>query len=104
METKADRLKQARKDAGYSSVRAACAAFGYHYPTYAGHENGARDFDFESAERYAKTYKVDVTWLMSGKALRPTEQAEVIRIWAHIPKRDRELALRMLKGLTVKGK
>lgn len=102
MESRADRLRAARRDAGYKTVRAACDAFGYHYPTYAGHENGARDFDFDTAERYAKAFGVDATWLMSGKAPASSEQAEIIDIWTRIPQRDREAAIRMLKGLVKK--
>ena len=102
MESRSDRLRNARRDAGYASVRAACDAFGYHYPTYAGHENGARDFDFDTAERYAKAYKVDVTWLMSGKVPAKDEKAEVIDIWTRIPLRDRDTAMRMLKSLSKK--
>jgi transcriptional regulator with XRE-family HTH domain len=103
MESRASRLKAARRDAGYTSVRAACDAFGYHYPTYAGHENGARDYDFDTAQRYAKAYKVDVTWLMTGRASADTDKAEVIDIWTRIPERDRAAALRMLRGLTKKA-
>ena len=102
MESRADRLKAARRDAGFTSVRAACDAFGYNYPTYAGHENGSRDYDFDTAQRYAKAFKVDATWLMSGREPPDNDRAEVIDIWTRIPLRDREAALRMLKGLVKK--
>ncbi|KCZ47746.1 helix-turn-helix transcriptional regulator [Hyphomonas sp. CY54-11-8] len=103
METRGDRLKKARMDAGYTTVRAACDAFGYKYPTYAGHENGSREFDFDEAERYAKNYSVDVMWLMNGKTPAKGERAEVIDIWSRIPERDRQAALNMLRGLAKKG-
>lgn len=102
MESRADRLRAARKDAGYASVKDACAAFGYTYATYAAHENGSRDYDFQTAERYSKAYNVDVTWLMTGKTPNKSERAEVIDIWSRIPARDRDTALKMLRGLAKK--
>lgn len=100
MKSRSDRLRDARRDAGYSSVKSACDAFGFHYPTYAGHENGSRDFDFDTAERYARAYKVNVTWLMSGKDTPKDEGAEIVRIWDRIPLENRQSALRMLKSLS----
>jgi hypothetical protein len=103
MESRASRLKAARKDAGYTSVRAACDAFGYPYPTYAGHENGSRDYDFDAAQRYARAFKVDATWLMTGRGATPQVGAEIVDIWTRIPERDRAAALRMLRGLAKNG-
>ncbi len=62
-----ERLKAARKLAGYSSATEAAQAMGIATGTYAGHENGNRAFDVETAKRYAKFYKVALTWLLTGE-------------------------------------
>lgn len=67
IEDRNDRLKQARKSAGYRSAQAAADALGIAYPTYAGHENGARAFDIDAARHYAQRFKVDLEWLLTGK-------------------------------------
>tara|TARA_Y100001947_G_scaffold155109_1_gene160570 strand:+ start:622 stop:1305 length:684 start_codon:yes stop_codon:yes gene_type:complete len=67
MNETADRLREARVAAGYSSVQDACAAFGWKYSTYAGHENGQRGIRADALQRYAKAYRVTVEWLLTGK-------------------------------------
>lgn len=62
-----ERLKAARKQAGYSSASEAANALGISIGTYAGHENGNRAFDVETAKRYAKFFKVPLTWLLTGE-------------------------------------
>lgn len=64
--SKSDRLKEARKAAGFSSAAEAARSLGVKEPTYAGHENGARDFDDESAAIYARRYRVRPEWLIYG--------------------------------------
>lgn len=73
MRAKHERLRQARKDAGYNSVRDAARALGMVYSTYAGHENGAREFDDQDAQRYARKFRVSLEWLLTGR-LSPTIQ------------------------------
>lgn len=68
METIAERLVKARIDAGFESAADAALALGIAYPTYAGHENGARGIKNELAVRYAKKFKVSLEWLVTGRA------------------------------------
>ena len=63
---KADRLRQARQDAGFRSATAAAAALGAKPPTYTSHENGTRDFGDAEAARYARAFNVAVQWLVFG--------------------------------------
>lgn len=63
----ADRLMKARIHAGYESVQDAVDALGVKYPTYAGHENGASGFKAPTGEIYARKFKVNFGWLMTGK-------------------------------------
>lgn len=42
-------------------------AFGWTYPTYAGHENGSRGVKRDALMRYAKAYGVTIEWMMSGR-------------------------------------
>lgn len=58
------RLRRARIDAGYNSAQAACDAFGWNAAAYRHHENGTREFDFATAQRYGKAFKQDAAWLM----------------------------------------
>lgn len=63
-----ERLKHAREEiAGFKSATAAAKALGIPYPTYAGHENGAKGaFRREDAVRYAKFFRVSLEWLLTG--------------------------------------
>lgn len=58
------RLRRARIDAGYQSAQAAADAFGWPIAAYRHHENGTRGFDFATAQRYGKAFKVQAAWLM----------------------------------------
>lgn len=62
-----ERLQEARKLGGYDSPTDAARAFGWTEPTYLGHENGSRGFSYDTAEKYAKAFKIRVEWLMTGK-------------------------------------
>lgn len=65
-DTMAERLRRARKEAGYASAADAAAAFeSIKTPTLTSHENGTREFDVEAAIRYAKAFKVDPAWLLA---------------------------------------
>lgn len=55
----AERLREARVQAGYSSAAAAAAAFGFGVSTLTSHENGTRGFDIDAAVRYGKAFKVN---------------------------------------------
>lgn len=64
MATKAERLKKARKDAGYESAQDAADAFGWNPPAYRHHENGTRGFGADAAKRYGRAFKVRAGWLL----------------------------------------
>jgi len=61
-----ERLIWARKEAGYETAREAADALGIKEPTYMGHENGFRGFK-SSAETYARKFKVNLEWLLTGR-------------------------------------
>lgn len=67
MSEQSERLRQARRMAGYESAPAAAEAMGVAEGTYYGHENGHRDFRRPTAERYARFFKVRVEWLMFNR-------------------------------------
>lgn len=62
-----ERLRDARQGAGFKNAAEAATALGVPYPTYAGHENGSREYDFETAERYGRRYGVRAAWLLKGE-------------------------------------
>jgi phage repressor protein C with HTH and peptisase S24 domain len=64
MATKAERLKQARIDAGYDSAQDAADAFGWNAPAYRHHENGTRGFGADAAKKYGKAFRVRAGWLL----------------------------------------
>lgn len=101
-----DRLRAARKAAGYGTAKEAAEAFGWNKNTVTSNENGNRTFSRESAQRYAAAYRVDLGWLLTGKgdmkqsASDDPQSAEVINIWSRIKDRDeREAWLNMGKTL-----
>lgn len=67
MTAKSHRLRQARLDAGFATAREGAARVGVKYSTYAGHENGSRDFDNKHAIRYARAFRVAPEWLLLGR-------------------------------------
>lgn len=67
MSTMGERLRQARRDAGYASASEGAARAGVPYNTYAQHENGTRDFPAKKAAVYARAFGVDVAWLLYGR-------------------------------------
>lgn len=66
MTDKADRLKQARERAGYSTAKLAAEAMGVSVASYTQHENGTRGFKDDTAARYAAFFKVPVEWVIFG--------------------------------------
>ena len=61
-----ERLRTARRDAGFASAAAAAKAFGWPIGTYSCHENGSRGIKLDVAERYARAFGVDPVWLLRG--------------------------------------
>ena len=101
-----ERLREARKAAGFSTAKEAAEAFGWNKNTVTSNENGNRTFSRESAERYARAYRVDLGWLLTGKGsmkanpANDPESAEVFEIYKAIPnKREREAWLNMGRAL-----
>ena len=61
------RLQAARKRAGYDTAQAAAEAFGWRPVTYRKHESGDRGLRMDVARRYARAFRVDLGWLLTGK-------------------------------------
>ena len=77
--TPADRLKQARLDAGYDTAVHAAEAFGWNINTYKSHEAGIRGIRSDVAQRYAKAFRVSAGWILTGE----TSLAEPSRSYRH---------------------
>ncbi len=73
------RLKAARKKAGFKTAKAAAESLGVPYPTYSQHENGTRGITRE-ADLYVRRYKISLDWLMRGKGDGPTGAAADERV------------------------
>lgn len=71
MTGEAERLREARRAAGFGTAQEAAARFGWTYPTYAGHENGSRGIRREALRIYARAFRVDLSWLMEGTGRGP---------------------------------
>lgn len=68
MNSIAERLRIARERAGHATAADAARAFGWAYPTYAGHENGSRGFSRDTAAQYARAFRVAPEWLLFGSS------------------------------------
>lgn len=67
MRSPADRLKDARRKAGYTSAKDAAARVGVPYFSYVQHESGTRNMTTERAEQYARAFGVTMDWLLTGR-------------------------------------
>lgn len=76
MNTPGERLRQARKQAGYSKGTEAANAFGWPVSTYLGHENGDRVPSRDAAKKYAKAFRIRWEWLLEGEGT-PTRKNRV---------------------------
>ena len=74
-----ERLQHARELAGYKTATDAANAMGAPVPTYGGHENGFRGFRTDTGQRYARFFRVDFEWLMTGKG-EPRPQSLDLRV------------------------
>lgn len=63
----AERLRAARKAAGYSTPAEAARAMNVNYQTYFAHESGGRKMRTEVLQRYAKFFRTSVAQLMGEK-------------------------------------
>lgn len=67
--TQSTRLRWARMTAGFESARSAAAGRGWVVETYKTHENGTRlkkGLSEDDARKYARAFRVDLSWLMTG--------------------------------------
>lgn len=81
---KAHRLNAARRAAGFSSVRAAAAAFGWSLPTYRAHEGATRAMPEDAARRYAAAFNVAMDWLWNDRGEGPAiDPRRVAKYAAH---------------------
>ena len=61
-----DRLKAARKRAGFESARYAAMRYGWTVSTYASHENGQTPVPQKAAETYAPKFRTTAAWILTG--------------------------------------
>jgi hypothetical protein len=69
METAKDRLRFARKQAGFKSARSAALAHGWPESTYRSHENNNainRNYGYDDAVKYGRAFRRDPLWLLFG--------------------------------------
>jgi hypothetical protein len=59
----ADRLREARINAGYPSANHASISQGWSVKTYFKHEEGLKLFDIDAAKKYGKAFKVSSDYL-----------------------------------------
>jgi phage repressor protein C with HTH and peptisase S24 domain len=70
LRTQAGRLRWAREAAGFESSRAAARQFEWNENTYKSHEQGIRQAEGlkqRHAEKYARAFKVNLAWLLTGR-------------------------------------
>ena len=65
MEQPYERLRQARKAAGFASASAAARAHGWNEAAYRHHENGTRGYGIDQAVAYGEAFSVSPTWLLT---------------------------------------
>lgn len=95
-----DRLKQARKRAGYQTASEAARALGMSVQTYIHHENGERKLT-PHAVRYATFFRVNVGWLLSGKG-QIDGSSPIAEIYERLPERAKQEAVDYLEFLASK--
>lgn len=62
-----ERLRQARIEAGYVQAVDAARAYGWNENTYVSNENGNAPFSKAAAVRYARAFRVELDWLVTGQ-------------------------------------
>ncbi len=60
----ADRLRQARVNAGFPTANHASVSFGWSMKNYYQHEEAIKPLDAETAEKYSKAFNVSSVWLL----------------------------------------
>jgi hypothetical protein len=74
----AERLKEARKNAGYVSAVVFVEKNGLSLSTYRHHENGTRGFGTNQLLEYSKMLGVHPAWLMTGENYRDVVHTELL--------------------------
>lgn len=69
------RLRAARKAAGFEHAVDAANSLGIKIPTYRAYENGGRNFDAEEAQFFGRRFKTPFEWLLFGPGLEPPPYA-----------------------------
>lgn len=86
--TQADRLRWARKHAGFETASAFARLHGLEEPAYRHHENGSRRLRPEVAKKYADLLKISSNWLFWGTG-QPRDDVELspsLSMVVHAPK------------------
>ncbi len=65
MEQPFERLRHARKEAGFKSASAAARANGWNEAAYRHHENGTRGYGIDQAIAYGAAFSVSPSWLLT---------------------------------------
>ena len=71
-----ERLRWARRNAGYATAAEAARAHGWNAAAYRHHENGTTGFRPERGAEYADTYKVPPEWLVLGVGPSPLDASD----------------------------
>ena len=71
-----DRLRNARKRAGYRSMTAFAEAFNIPAATYKSHEIGIRGMTDDVIQHYADLLKVDAEWIKTGHVSDPASDPD----------------------------
>lgn len=96
-----ERLRQARRAAGFPTAISVIKRFRWSVSTYRAHENGQNAFDALTAIRYARAFRVPPTWLLLGEAaidgasapqLDASLQPDATRIESHADRRPALIA------------
>lgn len=91
--TISQRLKQARKEAGFTTATAAAEAWEWNVNTYRSHENGHRDPTKDDAIKYARAFRKPLAWLLTGRKDRASAAPDALELhqvpiiaWGQLPK------------------
>lgn len=78
MDSIGERIREARKAAGYETAADAARAFGWHPQNVRDQEADRRGVSPDQAKSYARAYRVDPTWILfGGPTKRPKAQGMV---------------------------
>ncbi|TPW29695.1 LexA family transcriptional regulator [Martelella alba] len=84
-EARAERLKEARRMAGFGGVTSAAAQFGWNENNYKAHESGRNGFTVTDGRKYARAFKVSFHWLYLGEGSpTPSDKEEMIPLVSFI--------------------